>query len=326
MKEKLNVKKIIILGLIFFAVFLFFYYFVGIGLNKTGKYFNKGENAVWLEHKWVGDKTTDQEVNDLVNKLKKYQISLVFVHAGPLEVDGTISTDRYKYALNFIEKAKKYDDSIQYQAWIGQTRRQIDISDPKVQHNIAKQALIFADLIGFDGIHFDIEPVWDGDENFIETLRIVRESIGEDKEISVALAEFIPQSIVWILQNIKEFKNYNTEVNYRNVAKYSDQIIVMAYDTSINTEYFYKWLVREQTIWLTNLLKGKRLFIGIPAYEKPTEYFNPEIENLENGLAGVISGLNNIRSKDENFAGIAIYPYWEMTNEKWSIYEDLWLK
>ena len=319
-------KKFLFLGLIVFAAFLFLYYFVGIGLNRPGKYFNKGENAVWLSHKWVGEKTTDQEVNDLVNQFKKYQISVVFVHAGPLDVDGTIPSDKYKYALSFLEKAKKYDDNIEYQAWIGQVRKEIDISDPKVQHNIAKQSLIFADLIGFDGIHFDIEPVWDGDENFIQALKIVRETIGDNKKISVALSEFIPQSLVWILEDFKEFKNYNTEVNYKNVAEYADQIIVMAYDTGLNSSFVYKWLVSQQTIWLTNLLKGKEVFIGIPAYDEAAPGFNPEVENIKNGLLGVISGLNNIRSDDKNFAGVAIYPYWKMTNEKWATYEDLWLK
>ena len=308
------------------AAFLFLYYFVGIGLNRPGKYFNKGENAIWLSHKWVGEKTTNQEINDLVNQFNKYNISVVFVHAGPLEVDGTIAPDTYKYALGFLEKAKKFDKDIEYQAWIGQTRKEIDISDPKVQHNIAKQALIFDNLIGFDGVHFDIEPVWDGDANFIETLRVVREAIGNDKKISVALAEFIPQSMVWMLSNLKDFKNYNTEVNYKNVAQYADQIIVMAYDTGINNSFVYKWLVSEQTIWLTNLLEGKRVFVGIPAYDEPSAGFNPKIENIKNALTGVISGLNNIRSTERNFAGVAIYPYWKMTNEKWAIYEDLWLK
>ncbi|MFA6992182.1 MAG: glycoside hydrolase family 18 protein [Candidatus Gracilibacteria bacterium] len=324
--EKNKIKKIVLFCAIIFAFILFLYFFVGIGIGKPGSFYNKGKNAVWLSHKWVGERTTDQEVNDLVNRLEKYQISLVFVHAGPLDVDGTISPERYKYALSFLEKAKKFDKDIQYQAWLGQVRKEVDISDPKVQHNIGKQALIFANLIGFDGVHFDIEPVWDGDSNFIDCLKIVRESIGNEKTISVALAEFIPRSIIWMLEDVKNFKNYNSEVNYKNVAQYADQIIVMAYDTGINNAFVYRWLLREQTIWLTNLLKSKELFVGIPAYAEPTPGFNPLVENIENGLKGIISGLNNIRSADENFAGVAIYPYWEMNNEKWAVYEDLWLK
>ena len=41
---------------------------------------------------------------------------------------------------------------------------------------------------------------------------------------------------------------------------------------------------------------------------------------------GVINGLNNIRSEEENFAGVAIYPYWEIDENEWAVYEKLWLK
>ena len=64
----------------------------------------------------------------------------------------------------------------------------------------------------------------------------------------------------------------------------------------------------------------------IPSYDDPTDAFDPGVENVQNGLEGIIAVLNNIRSDEENFAGVAIYPYWAMSEEEWGIYQNLWIK
>lgn len=313
-------------GVFFLAFLLFWIFVIGISSDLPGSYFNTGHNAVWIGHKWVGEPKSDAEIQELVSDLKKHQIDTVFVHSGPFLPDGNIEPETYKYAINFVETAKKFDPEIKYQAWLGQLRGKIDLSLPEVRHNVAKQCMILGQLVGFDGIHMDIEPVWDGDMDFISTLEECHAILPEDKVFSVALAEFIPESFLWLVKNVKEYYNYNSEVNYKNVAEYADQIVVMTYDTSISSDWKYRWLVKEQTIRVTNLLKGKEVFIGIPAYEGEEGVFNSEVENVKNGLLGIIEGLNNFRSEKENFAGVAIYSYWELDDDEWKSYEDLWLK
>ncbi|MBI2634178.1 hypothetical protein HYW82_00725 [Candidatus Peregrinibacteria bacterium] len=308
------------------VVFLIWYFGIGLSANEPGSFYNKGHNAAWIGHEWLGEKKSNQEIKELIQNLTRHEIDLVFVHAGPLMEDGNIDPDTYNFAFNFIDKARKFDKNIRYQAWLGQLRSKINLADEEVRKNIAKQALIFSGLIGFDGVHFDIEPVWDGDLDFIELLKETRVALPDEKKISVALAEFIPQSLILVLKNFREFENFNSEVNYRNVAKYADQIVVMAYDTGINSGWLYCLLVREQTIWLSNLLAGKELLVGIPSYDEEKESFNPKVENIENGLKGITSGLNNFRSNEDNFTGVAIYPYWEIDAEEWEIYESLWQK
>ncbi len=297
----------------------------GIGSNQPGSYFNKGHNAIWISHQWVGEEKELYEVQELISNLEKNQIDTVFVHAGPLQEDGNIDEDRYAYAVDFLDKAKKVSDKIEYQAWLGQLRQKIDLDDPNIRHNAVNQAIIMTQIIGFDGIHYDVEPVWDGDEGFISLLEETREAIPKDKKISVALAEFVPKSFIWLVEKIHTFENYNTEINYLNVAKYADQIVVMVYDTGINHNWVYRRLVKEQTIRTTNLLSDKEVFIAIPLYEDVKEGFNPEIENVENGLYGIIDGLNDIRSEVDNFAGVALYPYWTTDRNEWKSYHDIWL-
>lgn len=318
--------KITNLGLLIIILLIVWIFIIGISSNQPGSFFNKDHNAIWIGHQWVGEEKSDREIQELVNNLKDHGIDTVFVHSGPLKADGSIDPGTYRYAVEFIETARSFDSNIQYQAWIGQIRNKIDLSDSEVRHNIANQCMLLGQLIDFDGIHFDIEPVWDGDTDFIITLKECRELLPDEKVISVALAELIPYSVIWFTENIHDFDNYNTEKNYENVALYADQVIVMTYDTSIKSEWIYKWLVKEETIRITSFLDEAEVFIGIPAYEGDVGVFDPEVENIKNGLLGIIMGLNNLRSNEDNFAGVAIYPYWEMDDDEWETYENLWLK
>lgn len=318
--------KIVSIGLLTTIILLVWIFVIGISSNQPGAFFNKNHNAVWIGHQWVGENKSDREIQELVTNLKDHGIDTVFVHSGPLKEDGNIDPNTYRYAVEFIETARSFDPDIQYQAWIGQIRSKIDLSDSEVRHNIANQCMLLAQLLDFDGIHFDIEPVWDGDTDFIITLKECREVLPEGKIISVALAELIPHSVIWFTQNIHTFKNYNTEKNYLNVALYADQVVVMVYDTSIKSEWLYKWLVMEETIRVTSFLDKTEVFIGIPAYEGGKEVFDPKVENIKNGLRGIIMGLNNLRSNEDNFAGAAIYSYWEMDDDEWETYENIWLK
>ena len=313
-------------GLMFTIIVLVWIFVIGISSNQPGSFFNKGHNAVWIGHKWADTQMSDIQIQSLVNDLKKHQIDTVFVHVGPLKKDGTIDPETYKYSVNFIDRARVFDEDIQYQAWLGQVRSKIDLGDPDVRHNVANVSMIMSQMVGFDGVHFDIEPVWDGDLDFILTLKESKEMMPAGKKISVALAEYIPGSFIWFTQNIRPLENYNSEVNYENVADYADQIVVMVYDLDIADDWKYQWLVQEETIRVTDLLPDKEVFIAIPSYEEVKEGFNPKVENVKNGLIGIIKGLNNFRSNENSFAGVAIYPYWEIDEDEWVIYENLWLK
>ncbi len=72
-------------------------------------------------------------------------------------------------------------------AWIGQLRGKINLEVSDVRRNIVNMTMIFTKMMGMDGVHIDIEPVWDGDKDFIKLLAELRdvldtgEGIGSDR-------------------------------------------------------------------------------------------------------------------------------------------------
>jgi len=322
-----------------FTLLIVWVFFVGLRVDKNGKFYNNGHNAVWVAHEWAGETKSLHEIQDLVAKLTSHNIDTIYLHVGPLNADGGIDPETYKATAGFVENVKYQRDDLKVLAWMGQIRNKLDLSDEKVRRNILNMCTIFTKMIGMDGVHYDIEPVWDEDEDFIKLLEETREILdtgtgvmyGDDghKILSVALAEFIPNSFVWWTEKISNFQNYNTEKNYLNVAKYADEIVDMVYDTGIDHDFLYKWFVKEQVIWVTDLMddpiaRDTMLLIGIPAYEDVKDGFNPDVENVGNAILGLINGLNDIRSSHEKFTGIAIYPEWEIDEREWLIFDGLW--
>lgn len=329
MKKSL-VKDLWVAGVliaVLFAMIFVWVFFVGVTTGKAGEFFNKGKNAIWIAHEWASEKKSDAEVRGLISKLSAHGISTIFLHVGPLDEYGFINSEIYKETVGFVEKVRRIDPDMKILAWMGQVRGKLDLSSGTVRHNILNMCSIFTDMIGMDGVHYDIEPVWDNDGDFIKLLEETRAQFeGGGKILSVALAEFIPSSFIWWTENVIDYKNYNTEKNYSNVAKYADQIVDMVYDTGMDRGYVYRWFMKEQVIWVGDLLGGEVEFlIGVPAYEEG-EGHNPAVENVKNALLGILKGLNDIRSDESAFTGVAIYPEWEMGEEEWGVYDALWGK
>lgn len=311
--------------MIILSLFLGIIYFVGIPRFGSDHEYNKGDNAVWAGHEWIGERKTIPQIKQFVETLQSHQITNVFLHVGPLLKDGKIEQKSYIYSSYFLRQAKRINKDIKYQAWLGQIRGKLDLDDENIRKNVANQCKILGQFIGFDGIHFDIEPVSDDDLAFVNLLKECKENMTAEKVLSVALPDIIPQSFLWFTEKVLKFENVNSEINYKNVAKYADEIVVMLYDTKLHSSWFYKKFIVEQVTRITSLFENKKIYFGIPAYEKGGDNFDPKIENIKNGILGVIMGLDNLRSNLDTFSGISIYPYWEISEDEWKTFDELWL-
>lgn len=180
-------------------------------------------------------------------------------------------------------------------------------------------------LLGFDGIHLNIEPLNDGDVNFLSLLCSIRKEIGEQKILSVAAMKWR----FFNLPHIWHSKWFWGSGYYREIERIVDQLVVMVYDTAIPFKKLYIWYVKNQTVKVTSIVAGLRnsgleILIGLPAYDEKRLTHRSDVENIENGLYGVIAGLMDRRSDKSSFGGIAIYSYWVMDEHEWRSYLRLW--
>ncbi|HAU40400.1 MAG: hypothetical protein UV80_C0006G0008 [Candidatus Peregrinibacteria bacterium GW2011_GWF2_43_17] len=310
------------------VLILGWYFVVGPHGDLEGKDFNTGENGIWIQHAWVGNEQDPQAVYDLALKLQKYDIKYIYIHTGPFDTDGTIPEERYKFAKEFVQFLKEKNPDLIPLAWVGQVRSELEIESEEIRANIVETCEKLIIETGFAGLHYDIEPIPHDDEYFLTLLEETREAIGENVVISIATDEWQPSMISDVVGMIldEDIKSYWETTYFKDVAGIADQIAVMTYDTSLTDPEHYEWFVEQQVIYLTQILAGydTELLIGIPTYEDDKESFDPLVENMETGLNGIITGLNNKRTIADVFTGVAIYAEWETSESEWNIYEKLW--
>lgn len=322
--------RVIHYAVIIFVILLLvaWYFLVGPRRHEVGSYYNRNENAVWAPHAWVDQTHTPEEVRSFVETLGSHGVKYVFLHVGPIEPDGTIPPERYALLSEFLRTSRQYGDRIQFLAWMGQLRSKIHLEDINVRRNIVKTAGILIQDFGMDGIHYDIEPIVDDDSDFLFLLEDTKKAIGNDKTLSVALPELIPDYVFWIASRFMDLKSYLSSEFYREVAARSDQIAVMTYENSIKAASVYQYFLKNQVIWVTQLLSHEKakVLIGLPTYDKQTETFYPAAENIQSGLLGVIDGLNSWRSDVNVFQGVALYGSWYTDDNEWKTLETLFIK
>ncbi len=302
--------------------------------NHSGAYFNRHSNAVWAQHQWVGELHTTQEYDNLANLLKREQIGYLFPHVGPLNGDGTIPVDLYPNAATFVREMKARLPDLNILAWMGQVEKDgggpLDISNAQTRANITAETLLFTRDLGFDGIHYDIEPVHNLDPDFIDLLDETRATIGPDNILSISAPKWAPAArvIPFVQAASGRLSAWWTTYYFLTVSSHIDQLVIMMYNTALPTASLYETFVKQETAHIldaNNLARHPaQVLIGIPTYHDNGPGFHDTAENMLSGLRGVTAGLNS--SEDtSHFGGVAIYPLWLTTQSDWQTYNRLWL-
>jgi hypothetical protein len=130
-----------------------------------------GHDGLWLGHAWVGGRRTPGDLDVLTARLRQTGIRDVFVHVGPLSDDGSLDPALRPRARWLLTALHHRLPSVRVQAWLGDLvgPRRLNLADPVTRRRaIHAAAQVLSE--GFDGVHFDLEPVPSGDRGYLELL------------------------------------------------------------------------------------------------------------------------------------------------------------
>jgi hypothetical protein len=306
--------------------------------SYPGAHFDQGRNAVWLEHTWAGDQHTAAELDQLAQRLTRERIGYVFAHVGPLDSAGTVPADRAPYAASLVRALKARAPGVIVLAWIGQVEKAsglpddvtVDLSNPDVRQAIATTSARFAGPLGFDGVHYDIEPMLNNSPHFLDLLDATRAAMPLGKVLSTSTPMWAPNAHLaeWLRSTVGRGAGLWTSYYYAAVATHVDQLVVMDYNTAIPNGAVYRVFVKEQTQHILEAVRSARhppqVLIGLPSYHDNGFWFHDAAENLSNGLPGVVAGLN-ATTETPPFVGVAIYRFATTDAVAWDAYERIWL-
>lgn len=291
-------------------------------------------NALWARHQWVGEAHSDAEYRAFGDLLRRNRITDVFFHAGPFEADGTVPAAKYRNARRLIKAMREYAPGVRSQAYLGQIRMVegkgvIDLDDPAVRERVLRTDAAFLDL-GFDGIHYDFEPIYPDDRAFLALMDRTRElTRSRGRLLSVALEQ--PTLFDGLQPVYKALIPRTGAVHYpprptrdflRAVADRADQVAIMTYDVSLPTRSLAGWHYARHTRATLELIGDRTtVFMGVPTYTPLMGW----AENLQVAVRGVRRGVDELKRPPRRPYGVGVYAGWTTRDDEWARYRSTWL-
>jgi Glycosyl hydrolases family 18 len=282
-----------------------------------------GNDALWLGHAWVDGRRTEHDVELLAARLRTTGIKDLYVHSGPFNWDGHLNPNKYPNAGNFLSWTRKYLPGVRVSAWLGQSvKNGLDLDDPKARENVlAGVAAIMK--AGYDGIHYDFEPIGDDDAEFLELLDRTRQ---HTRLLSVATQQIEPYPLMRLTARaIMTHDKYWSQGYFKQVVDRVDQVAIMSYDSFTPLPSLYGGYVARQAELAMDLVpESKHLFIGAPAYHDHGIDWGDYAESVATAAEGAKLALTDHGAR-ERF-GLALYVDFAATEEDWREYLTHWMR
>ncbi|WP_049574878.1 hypothetical protein [Nonomuraea sp. SBT364] len=281
-----------------------------------------GNDAMWLGHMWVDGRCTEQDVRDLAARLRTTGIKDLYVHSGPFEEDGRLDPAKYPNARNFVQWAKKHMPGVRVSAWLGQTVEDgLDLDDPASRQNVLNGVAAIMKT-GYDGIHYNFEPIGDGDTDFLVLLDETRK---HTRLLSTSTPQVEPYPGMRLATRaFLTHDKYWSRGFFREVVDRVDQVAVMTYDSGLPLPSLYGGHVTRQAELALELVpESKHVFVGAPAYHDHDVPWSDAAESVALAAQGAKLALSE-HGPRERF-GLALYVDFAATAEDWREYTTQWL-
>ncbi|WP_328873644.1 hypothetical protein OHT76_28120 [Streptomyces sp. NBC_00287] len=307
---------------------------LALRLNYTGDpedgTYTRNRDAIWLGHAWMDGRKRDADVTALVHRLKTTGIRDVYVHAGPLNHDGTLPETKYPRARWFLSAVHQQAPHIRVQAWLGDKLAGegpdgLHLENPATRAAVATSTRQILDT-GFDGAHFDLEPLHSGDTDYLTLLDALhRETQARDVPLSVAAHQIDPLPALHSVAGfLTGHPKWWSQKFFGEVASRVDQIAVMSYDTAMPLESLYGGYVAQQTSLALEVTPPTTdLLMGLPFFHESDIGHHESAETVSAAVRGTRLGLSRTDPDRERF-GVALYVDFAAEAGDWTAYRKGW--
>ena len=277
---------------------------------------------------WVDGREDEANVAELAATVKADGIRDVFVHDGPLNDDGALPVQLDPKAAWFVATFHKLAPGVRVQAWLGQEIGAgpgvLNLADA-TQSRIVASVNYALDVQGFDGVHFDLEPVPSGNWGYVQLLEQVHSVISrQHKYLSISADQIERAAGMMALGDAIAGTRTSGRRATCTSSRLVNEVALMDYDTWIPTSPAYAGYTRMETpIALRAMPVGVHLLIGLPAYP-PNPPTHDSGETVPAAITGVRLALGSAGTPAN--VGVALYVDFAATTGDWEAYENDWVK
>jgi hypothetical protein len=293
------------------------------GESVTDGRHDRGRNAVWLSHGWLGaDSWFERHDRDsaafrdsmavarLAWQLQRHHVTDAYPHLAPTTAAGHLPPHDPLQTERFLDQTP----DLRVLPWVGGVLGEhVFLGSPSWRRTFtADVARLLEDHPRMAGIHLNVEPLPSGSDAYLALLEELRQALPPDKLLSVAA---YPPPLIWQ----PGLDVHWNRAYYQKVAHHADQIVVMMYDTALPLRKPYVSFVARWTADVLIWLPETDVLLGLPAYEDLALYHWPWAETLHSGLRGAHAGLERFEQPPDSYQGIAIYSHWTMSEPEWTL-------
>ncbi|MER7132529.1 hypothetical protein [Streptosporangium saharense] len=284
-----------------------------------------GHDALWLGHMWVDGRKDAADVKALAVRLRKTGIKDLYVHSGPFDLDGTLPPEKYSGAAAFLKEVRAQLPDVRVSAWLGQkVDGRLSLGDAAARQRVLDGARAVM-AVGYDGVHYNFEPVGDGDAGFLDLLDRTRQLVGKSL-LSVSTPQIEPFPLTRPAARLAVgHDKYWSPAYFKEVASRADQVAIMTYDSYYPSALLYGGhVVRQGTLALDLVPDDRTVLIGAPAYHDHGVVWGDAAESVATAAQGARLALTSRGTRRELF-GLALYVDFAATAEDWKEYDESWL-
>lgn len=300
----------------------------GVGEPAAGVR-GSGHDAYWLGHAWVDGRKSDADVGALAKQLSGSGIRDLYVHTGPLSDDGRLPSALSPRAAWFVAAVHRMLPGVRVQSWLGDlvapAHDALHLEDPATRDRIVASAAQVLDL-GFDGVHYDLEPVRSGSPDYLTLLERTRAvTTARHAVLSVSAPQLDPlPGLHHLGVALTGDGKYWAQGYFAAVAQRVDQVAVMSYDTWMPTASLYSGYLTEQTILALEVTPpAVDLLMGVPVFWADDYGHHGNAETVAAAVHGIRLGLGRTAPGRRAF-GVALYVDFTATQQNWADYRREW--
>nr|WP_051371330.1 hypothetical protein [Streptomyces sp. 142MFCol3.1] len=292
----------------------------------------RNRDAIWLGHAWVDGRKKDADVASLAARLRSTGIRDLYVHAGPLEHDGTLPRTAYPRAGWLIAAVHRELPGVRVQAWLGDALASEGPNGLRMERASTRKAVVRSTrqilAAGFDGVHFDFEPLHSGNRDYLSLLDDLREvTRSRHVPLSVAAHQIDPLPAAHAIRgSLTNHPKWWSQWYFGQVARRVDQIALMSYDTALPMEGQYGGYVAQQTsLALEVTPRSTDLLMGLPFFHEDDMSHHESAETVTAAVRGARLGLSRT-DRDRDRFGLALYVDFAATEADWTAYREGWVR
>lgn len=292
---------------------------------------SRGKDAIWLGHAWVDGRKKDADLAAFAARIKGTGIRDLYVHAGPLEHDGTLPVARYPRAAWLVAGVHRTMPGVRVHAWLGDILATEGPEGLRLERAASRAAVVASARqvldAGFEGVHFDLEPLHSDDAHYLSLLDDLGALTRPRKApLSVAAHQIDPlPGAHTVVGGLSGSEKWWSQEFFGQVARRVDQIAVMSYDTWMPLEGMYGGYVAQQTsLALEVTPEGTDLLMGLPFFHEDDLGHHDSAETVTAAVRGARLGLGRTDPGRERF-GLALYVDFAAKDEDWAAYREGWI-